>query len=138
MDTVDEKSERVREASDNLKDKAQDLANDLIELAVLYYRLGVLRMTDKATGFTANSVIITMLIVLTLFGLLFISLGAAWWLGSKLDSMPGGFAIVAGFYLLLAGLVLALRKPVIIPALRNFMIRKLYASRTQSQSPSQS
>jgi hypothetical protein len=41
-------------------------------------------------------------------------------------STAGGFFIVAGLFLLLIVLVFALRKKVIVPMIRNSIIRKVY------------
>jgi small neutral amino acid transporter SnatA (MarC family) len=63
--------------------------------------------------------------VLSIFVLFFGSLGIGWWLGEELQSMIGGFGIVAGFYLLLIGIMMAFRKQ-IIPSIQNTIIRKIY------------
>jgi hypothetical protein len=65
-------------------------------------------------------------LVLSLFFLIFLFCGLAFWLGDLVNSRAGGFFIVAGFFLLLIVLIFALRKKVIVPMIRNTIISKVY------------
>jgi uncharacterized membrane protein YccC len=64
--------------------------------------------------------------VLAFFFLQFLFFGLAWWVGTLVNSIAAGFFIVAGFFLLLILLIFALRKKVIVPMIRNSIIRKVY------------
>jgi hypothetical protein len=61
-----------------------------------------------------------------IFFLFFLFCGLALWLGSLIDSRAGGFFIVAGIFLLLVVLIFALKNKVIVPAIRNAIISKVY------------
>lgn len=111
---------------ENIKDKAEDLTEDISEYLETFYKLKVLQVTDKAAEVTSVSLASLLLLVLTFFFLLFISIGLAWWLGEKLQSMTAGFCIIAGVYAFLSIVVLALRKSYILPLIRNMIIRKAY------------
>jgi hypothetical protein len=57
--------------------------------------------------------------------LLFLSMGAAWWLGKITGSAALGFVCVAGFYLVLALIVFAFRKSLINIPVINFFMKKI-------------
>jgi uncharacterized membrane protein YqjE len=68
--------------------------------------------------------VLTMLVIV--FILLFLGLGAAWWIGERLDNMKAGFFIVGGVYGAVLILILAMAKKVLIPGIRNLIIKKIY------------
>jgi hypothetical protein len=67
-----------------------------------------------------------LLFVLAVFVLLFAGLGAAWWLGEAMNNVKAGFFIVCGFYLLVVLTLALTANKMIIPGLRNILIRKMY------------
>jgi len=67
---------------------------------------------------------LTMLV--SVFILLFVGLGAAWWIGEQLDNMKAGFFIVGGVYGAVLIIILAMAKKVLIPGIRNLIIKKIY------------
>ena len=68
--------------------------------------------------------VLTMLVIV--FILLFLGLGAAWWIGEQLDNMKAGFFIVGGVYGTVLIIILAMAKKVLIPGIRNLIIKKIY------------
>lgn len=110
---------------EDLKNKAETLTDHVGDYVETYYKLIVLNATEKATGIASVSITSIAVGVLSLFVLFFGSLGVGWWLGEELNSMIGGFAIIAGFYLLMISILLAFRKQ-IIPSIQNTIIRKIY------------
>ena len=68
--------------------------------------------------------VLTMLVIV--FILLFLGLGAAWWIGEQLDNMKAGFFIVGGVYGAVLIIILAMAKKVLIPGIRNLIIKKIY------------
>jgi hypothetical protein len=84
-----------------------------------------LNATEKATGIASVSITSIVVGVLVVFVLFFASLGVGWWLGEELNSMIGGFSIIAGFYLLVITIMMAFRKQ-IIPSIQNTIIKKIY------------
>jgi hypothetical protein len=109
-----------------LKDKAAELTDHVGDYLETMYKLTVLNATDKASGIASASITGVVVFILTIFAVLFASVGLGWWLGEKLDSMLAGFVIVAGVYILLIFVILAFHKNHIFPLLRNFIIKKIY------------
>jgi hypothetical protein len=109
-----------------LKERADELFEHAGDYVETYYKLGLLKVTEKSTA--AGSAIIASLLmaVLSIFFILFIGLGLAWWIGGMLDSMIAGYFIVAGVYLIIIICVGMMRKKIIDPFLRNFLVRKIY------------
>jgi hypothetical protein len=68
--------------------------------------------------------ILTLLVIV--FILLFLGLGSAWWMGEKLDNMKAGFFIVGGVYGTVLIIILMLAKKVLIPGIRNLIIKNIY------------
>jgi hypothetical protein len=110
---------------EDLKSKAETLTDHVGDYIELYYKLIVLNATEKATGMASISVTSLTIAFLSVFSLLFISLGVGWWIGEQLGSMLGGFSIIGGFYAIVVVLILAFRKK-IVPSIQNLIIRKVY------------
>lgn len=109
-----------------LKSKAEDLAEHAGDYFETQFKLAAINATDKATGMASQSLMVIVIVILALFVLLFSGLGLSWWIGRAIDNIVGGFFIVAGVYGLLIALLLLLRKSVIAPAIRNFLITRIY------------
>jgi len=87
--------------------------------------LGVKVVEQTSLGASISFLsVLTMLVVV--FILLFIGLGAAWWIGERLANMKAGFFIVGGVYGALLIIILAMAKRVLIPGIRNLIIKKIY------------
>jgi hypothetical protein len=116
----------IKHNTGGIKEKTNALTDHLSDLVESYYKLGVLNITDKATGIA--SVAITLLVVsfLALFALLFLGFGFGWWLGQQLNNMLAGFSIVAGILIIFITVLMAVRKQVIFPFIRNSIIKKVY------------
>jgi Putative Actinobacterial Holin-X, holin superfamily III len=112
--------------TEQLKEKAEDLTEHLGDLAETSYKLAIINLTQKATNAASQGLTIIVLCTLGMFILFFGGFGLAWWLGDVIDSRAGGFAIVAGFFLLLTLCILAVRKKIVFPYIRNLIIRKVY------------
>ena len=109
-----------------LKDKADELLEHAGDYAETYYKLGLLKLTEKSTN-AGSAIIATLLVVvLGIFFLLFLGMGLSWWIGSLLDSIMAGYFIVAGIYLVIIFCVVMMRKKIIDPFFRNFLVRKIY------------
>jgi hypothetical protein len=114
------------EKDEGLHDKAKDLISHTGDYLETFYRLSILKFTQKATN-VASSVIATVAVcTLGVLVVLFGSFGLAWWLGDVIESRAGGFFIVAGFYLLVLLCIILMRKKIVFPYLRNMIIRKFY------------
>jgi hypothetical protein len=109
-----------------IKEKTNVLTDHLGDLAESYYKLGILNITDKATGIASIAIIFLVVSFLALFALLFLGFGFGWWLGQRLNNMLAGFSIVAGILTIFIAVLMALRKQVIFPFIRNSIIKKVY------------
>ena len=111
--------EEVSKNSTHLKDHVTEYVKTYVQLAKA-------KATKGASNAAAGAVIGVVSFILVFFFLQLVFIGLAWWVGGLVDSVAGGFFIVAGFLLLLLGLVFALRKKVIVPFIRNTIISKVY------------
>jgi hypothetical protein len=111
---------------ENIKSKTQQLKDHVADYASTYLQYSVVNATDKAAGAAAGGVTAIALTILGFFILLFLSMGLGFWIGQALDNVYAGFFIVAGFYLLIAVLLLALQKKVIAPFIKNKVIQMVY------------
>jgi hypothetical protein len=109
-----------------LKEKTSALTDHITDLFESYYKLGVLNATDKASGIASFTVTIIAVFLLSLFTLFFIGFGFAWWIGEKLENTEAGFFIVAGIFLAIVSIIMIFRKRLLLPLLRNIIIRKVY------------
>ena len=108
------------------KRNSEKLVGAMGEWVETYKDLIKIRIVEHTSLGASVSVwgILAMLIVV--FILLFSGLGAAWWMGEKLDNMKAGFFIVGGVYVIILIIVLVLAKKVLIPGLRNLLIKNIY------------
>jgi hypothetical protein len=83
-------------------------------------KLKTLRGGSKAAS---NAAVTVVLLLLGCFTLLFLSTGAAIWIGKLLDSVYAGFFIVAGFYAVLGLLFYLLRDRLIKRPISNSIIQ---------------
>ena len=111
---------------EDLKTKAAQLKDHVGEYAKTAIELAKAKATKGASNAAAGAVIGVTAVLLIFFFAIFLFTGIAWWLGGLLNSPALGFFCVAGFFLLLLILIFALRKKVIVPIIRNAIIRKVY------------
>ncbi|MEO8582791.1 MAG: phage holin family protein [Flavitalea sp.] len=111
---------------EELKEKAVELTDSVSEYIKTYYKLSVLNVTDKATTIAALSVTTMVVAFLGFFVLLFSGIALGIWLGQLLNSLALGYLLVAGLYLLIIIVVIALRKRIVFPMIRNLIIDKIY------------
>jgi len=111
---------------EDLKKNVGQLKHHVSDYAKTYIELIKAKATKGTSNAAAGATVGILSIVFAFFFLQFLFFGLAWWLGSLLDSVAAGFFIVAGLFFLLIVLVLALRKKVIVPMIRNAIISKVY------------
>lgn len=109
-----------------LKTSFANFKEHVSDYAKTYADLAKAKATKTASNAVAGMVLGIALFFLTFFFLIFAFTGIAWWVGSLLHSPALGFFSVAGFFLLLMILIFALKKKVIVPAIRNKVISKVY------------
>ena len=108
------------------KKTAEKLVGAVADWVETYRNLMGIRIvehTSLGASISFLSVLTTLVIV---FILLFLGLGAAWWIGEQLDNMKAGFFIVGGVYGTVLIIILAMAKKVLIPGIRNLIIKKIY------------
>jgi hypothetical protein len=111
---------------DDIKEKAKDLTGHISDYAETFYKLSVLKVTQKATDVGSSILSGIAAAIFGLFIIFFAGLGLAWWLGDVLENRAAGFFVVAGFFLLVLIIIIAMRKSIVFPYFRNILIRKFY------------
>jgi hypothetical protein len=115
----------------NIKEDAKDIINHSQDYLETFYKLSIVRATKKASNIASGLVNSVLLFFISLCILLFLSIAAAWWIGQELNNPAAGFLSVAGFYMLLAIILIVLRKNVISPFIKNSLIRKIYEEKNK-------
>jgi hypothetical protein len=110
----------------DIQQKARTLTDDITELFELYYKLGNVTVTEKASSAVSASITMIMIMFFAMFSLLFAGLGIGWFFGQLLHSIIIGYLMVAGIFALLLGITIALRKKYLFPIIRNILIKKIY------------
>ncbi|MBL7697502.1 MAG: hypothetical protein JNK79_05070 [Chitinophagaceae bacterium] len=117
---------------DDLKNKAGDLTDSITEYIQTYYKLTLLNAADKATTIAASTLASVTVFCLGFFVVLFGGIALALWLGSLLDSTALGFVLVAALFVLIIVIIVALKKKIVFPAIRDSLINKLYEPTDQN------
>lgn len=118
---------------EDLKKKAETLTDHVGDYIELYSKLVVVNATEKATGAVSVALVSVLTALLTIFVLFFGSLGVGWWIGEQLNNMLAGFGIVAGFYALIALIIVALRIS-IAAGIQNMLIKNVYEQKNNDSS----
>ena len=111
---------------EELKSNATNLKTHVGEYLNTYIQLTKAKATQGVSNAASGAVIGISALLFGIFFLFFAFVGLAFWVGSLVDSTAGGFFIVAAFFLLLIILIFALKNKVIVPAIRNMIISKVY------------
>jgi hypothetical protein len=120
------RTDTTQEPHHGLKESAARLKTNVGEYVHTYIELTKAKVTQGASTAASGAAIGVAALFLGIFFLFFLFCGLALWLGDLINSRAGGFFIVAGLFLLLVVLIFALRKKVIVPAIRNAIISKVY------------
>lgn len=111
------------EENKKTSEKLVDAVGDWIDT---YRNLMTIRIVEHASHGASVSILGVIALLTLIFILLFLGLGSAWWVGEALDNMKAGFFIVGGVYLTVLVVILAMAKRVLIPGIRNMIIKKIY------------
>lgn len=109
-----------------IRDKVENVAENVEEIIKDYYRLSIINGVDKGSKLGSSLIVNVLVVALGFFVFLFAGFGASYWIGQALGNTMLGFFIVAGFLLLILILILVLKSKVIIPFLRNIIIKNIY------------
>lgn len=111
---------------EELKEKTVDLADHVEDLANTFYRLTLVKATEKASNILSGAVVLILIALCGFLVLLFAGIALGWWLGNVIESRAGGFLLSAGFFLIVVLFLSFLGKKTIFPLIRDMIIRKIY------------
>ena len=124
-----EDGKEVVENTKEIIEERKELIEDLFEKAEEYVKTNVqlakLKATDKIADMVGSLIAKSALVILVFFFMLMINIGIAFWLGTVMGKTHYGFMIVAGFYLILAILVLTFQKTLIKEPISNSIISQI-------------
>jgi hypothetical protein len=107
--------EKITREMGDLKKEFEDYAKTQIEISKLH-------ITGELSRCLSDFLFKSAMLYILIFILLFVSLAAAVYISELLDSYIYGFLITAGFYIVIALLMWALRKPLFEwPSVKRFM-----------------
>lgn len=109
-----------------LKTKVGDLSDSVTDYIQTYYKLTILKATDKVTGIAASVMSLVVALFFGIFVIFFLGIALGIWLGSLVNSMALGYVLAAGVYLLIIIILVMLRKRIVFPMIRNLIINKIY------------
>jgi len=104
-------------------EKIVEAAADLVET---YRNLITVRIVEQTSLGASVSIVGLLFMLAVVFILLFFGVGLAWWAGEALNNMKAGFFIVGGFYVIVFVVMLLTARKVLLPNIRNLLIRKIY------------
>jgi hypothetical protein len=116
---------------EELKSKAGDLTDSITEYIQSYYKLTLLNAADKATSIAASTLASVVVLFLGIFVIFFGGIALGIWLGQLLDSPALGFVCVAGLFLLIIIIIVAMKRRIVFPVIRDNLINKLYEPNDQ-------
>ena len=94
---------------------------DYLETRIDLFRL---KTIDKTSEVVSSVVTQAVLLLVTTFFILMLSVGVALWVGDILGKAYYGFLILAGFYLIVGLIIYALRRQWLKDPISNLIIRK--------------
>lgn len=117
--------ENTKEVIEERKEMIEDLFEKVEEYVKTNVQLAKLKATDKVADIVASLIAKMAMIILGFFFVMMISMGIAFWLGTLMGKTHYGFMIVAGFYLLLAILLMTFQKNLIKAPITNSIISQI-------------
>jgi len=108
------------------KKGSEKLVGAVADWVETYRNLMGVRIVEHTSTGASVSFLSALTLLVIVFILLFLGLGAAWWIGEQMDNMKAGFFIVGGVYGAVLIIILAIAKKVLIPGIRNLIIKKIY------------
>ena len=122
----DIKMEEVKPKREKMKDHIESLADSVEGFFKTYYRLTVVKITEKAVNIASGVVNALAVAVFGFLFLVFVCIGLALWLGDLVNSNAGGFLIMGGVFAIVIVALVVLRKKTLFPLFRNILIKKIY------------
>jgi len=104
--------------------KAEQLVSSIKEYAETRYDIALLNIQDKVSDVLSSIASVAVVAVLGVLILFFVSFGAAWYIGQSLDNPSIGFFCIAGFYLIVAIILIINRDKWIKIPIINALLKK--------------
>jgi hypothetical protein len=117
---------------ENIKSRATELTESITVYLETSYKLAVVEAADKSTKILASITAACVVLVLGLFVILFGGVALGIWLGNLLNNAALGFVLVAALFLLIILILVAMRKRIVFPMIRNTLIKMLYEENDQN------
>lgn len=111
---------------EELKEKTADLVDHVEDIADTFYRLTIINVTQKATNVASGAITMILTAVIGFCVLIFLGVALSFWLGDLIGSRSGGFLLGGASFLLVLFILIALRKRIVFPMIRNLIINKVY------------
>ena len=118
--------ENQGESKEGLGESLDGLTSHIGEYAQTFYKLMMVKLTRKASATASVLVGVFAVCILGSLILIMASVGLGWWLGDVVGSRAGGFLLVAGFWTLILGIALMVRKSILYNYFRDLFISKFY------------
>jgi hypothetical protein len=112
---ADEPKNRLEHMMDHLKDYIST-SFDIVKL----------KMVEKGVSVVSGLIATIASAVMFLFALVFLSIGLAWYLSTRLQSPYYGFLIVGGLYLFLGIIIVAAKKSLVETPMSNAIIKQVF------------
>ena len=103
--------------------KLEALGEEAMNLAETNFHLWKLKAVDKTASVAATGTWSILLFLVAILFVLMLSIGAALWVGEKMGKSYYGFFIVSLFYVLLALILFAFKKPMVKTPIVNYIIK---------------
>lgn len=116
---------------EDLKTKAGNLTDSISDYVQSSYKLALLNAADKATGIAASTLASVVIAFLGIFVLFFAGIALGVWLGNLLNNPALGYLLVAALFTMIIVIIVAMRKRIVFPMIRDKLINKLYEQNDQ-------
>jgi uncharacterized membrane protein (DUF485 family) len=110
------------------QDKLEKLTENLNKYVKTNFELVKLEATERACVVGSKLIVSLILLVIFCLFILFISLGASFYLSDYFNNNSIGFVIVAGFYLFIGLILVTGKKTFLEKPLCNKIIRKVFSN----------
>jgi thiol:disulfide interchange protein len=111
---------------ENLNTNAANLATHVQDIAQTYYELARINVAQAGSKAISRAIIFFLLAGLILCILLLAGIGLSLVLGKLLKNAAAGYFFVASLYLVLVVVLYLLRKKIVFPFIRDFIVQKIY------------
>jgi len=106
--------------------KVVDLAGHVEQYAETWYKLSLLKLTEKSTNIASAGLSVAIIFIIGLFVLLLGGVALSLWLRNLVNDRAAGFLLGALFFIIVMVVLVLLCKKIVFPYFRDLIIRKLY------------